>query len=44
MSFVLFLFVSQVKFGNTTFKTDVYPKSLNPQWNSDWFKFEVDLV
>ncbi|XP_038866073.1 C2 domain-containing protein 5 [Salvelinus namaycush] len=32
----------EVKFGNTTFKTDVYPKSLNPQWNSDWFKFEVD--
>ncbi|NXR42164.1 C2CD5 protein, partial [Zosterops hypoxanthus] len=30
------------KFGNTTFKTDVYPKSLNPQWNSEWFKFEVD--
>ncbi|NXW07488.1 C2CD5 protein, partial [Fregetta grallaria] len=27
---------------NTTFKTDVYPKSLNPQWNSEWFKFEVD--
>ncbi|XP_007244119.3 C2 domain-containing protein 5 isoform X12 [Astyanax mexicanus] len=32
----------EVKFGNTTFKTDVYPKSLNPQWNSEWFKFEVD--
>lgn len=32
---------SQVKFGNTTFKTDVCPKSLNPQWNSEWFKFEV---
>lgn len=31
----------QVKFGNTTFKTDVCPKSLNPQWNSEWFKFEV---
>ncbi|KAB0406299.1 hypothetical protein E2I00_019946, partial [Balaenoptera physalus] len=31
-----------VKFGNTTFKTDVYLKSLNPQWNSEWFKFEVD--
>uniref|UniRef100_A0A671KC23 C2 domain-containing protein 5-like n=1 Tax=Sinocyclocheilus anshuiensis TaxID=1608454 RepID=A0A671KC23_9TELE len=31
----------EVKFGNTTFKTDVYPKSLNPQWNSEWFKFEV---
>ncbi|XP_061825405.1 C2 domain-containing protein 5 isoform X13 [Nerophis lumbriciformis] len=32
----------EVKFGNTTFKTDVCPKSLNPQWNSEWFKFEVD--
>ncbi|XP_058662057.1 C2 domain-containing protein 5 isoform X5 [Ammospiza nelsoni] len=32
----------EVKFGNITFKTDVYPKSLNPQWNSEWFKFEVD--
>ncbi|MGH0131160.1 UNVERIFIED_CONTAM: hypothetical protein FKN15_039921 [Acipenser sinensis] len=31
----------EVKFGNTTFKTDVFPKSLNPQWNSEWFKFEV---
>lgn len=34
----------QVKFGNTTFKTDVCPKSLNPQWNSEWFKFEVKLT
>uniref|UniRef100_A0A3B4UH97 C2 calcium dependent domain containing 5 n=1 Tax=Seriola dumerili TaxID=41447 RepID=A0A3B4UH97_SERDU len=33
---------NMVKFGNTTFKTDVCPKSLNPQWNSEWFKFEVD--
>ncbi|XP_069484558.1 C2 domain-containing protein 5 isoform X7 [Ambystoma mexicanum] len=32
----------EVKFANTTFKTEVYPKSLNPQWNSEWFKFEVD--
>nr|XP_032828022.1 C2 domain-containing protein 5 isoform X4 [Petromyzon marinus] len=32
----------EVKFSNITFKTDVYPKSLNPQWNSEWFKFEVD--
>ncbi|XP_036092784.1 C2 domain-containing protein 5 isoform X3 [Rousettus aegyptiacus] len=32
----------EVKFGNTTFKTDVCLKSLNPQWNSEWFKFEVD--
>ncbi|KAG8438546.1 hypothetical protein GDO86_004928 [Hymenochirus boettgeri] len=32
----------EVKFSNTTFKTDVFQKSLNPQWNSEWFKFEVD--
>ncbi|XP_055508817.1 C2 domain-containing protein 5 isoform X4 [Leucoraja erinacea] len=32
----------EVKFGNITFKTDVHHKSLNPQWNSEWFKFEVD--
>uniref|UniRef100_A0A8C5LF29 C2 calcium-dependent domain containing 5 n=1 Tax=Jaculus jaculus TaxID=51337 RepID=A0A8C5LF29_JACJA len=34
----------EVKFGNTTFKTDVYLKSLNPQWNSEWFKFEVSCL
>ncbi|GAB1608607.1 domain-containing 5-like isoform X2 [Argonauta hians] len=32
----------EVRFGNDIFKTDVYRKSLNPQWNSDWFKFEVE--
>ncbi|XP_031239692.1 C2 domain-containing protein 5 isoform X8 [Mastomys coucha] len=32
----------EVEFGKSTFKTDVYLKSLNPQWNSEWFKFEVD--
>lgn len=32
----------EVKFSNTTFKTDVCRKSLNPQWNSEWYKFEVD--
>ena len=31
----------EMKLGSTTHKTDVYKKSLNPQWNSDWFKFEV---
>lgn len=31
----------EVKLGSTTFKTDVCRKSLNPQWNSDWYKFEV---
>ncbi|XP_055305715.1 C2 domain-containing protein 5 isoform X2 [Sitodiplosis mosellana] len=32
----------EIKFGSTTCKTDVYRKSLHPQWNSDWFRFEVD--
>ncbi|XP_076063001.1 C2 domain-containing protein 5 [Oratosquilla oratoria] len=32
----------EVKVGTTTYKTDVYRKSLNPQWNSEWFRFEVD--
>eukprot|EP00057_Strongylocentrotus_purpuratus_P014030 XP_011668504.1 PREDICTED: C2 domain-containing protein 5 [Strongylocentrotus purpuratus] len=33
---------AEVRFGQSTYKTEVYPKSLNPQWNSEWFKFEVD--
>ncbi|KAI5729779.1 hypothetical protein M8J76_006565 [Diaphorina citri] len=32
----------EVKLGNTTFKTDVCRKSLNPQWNSEWYRFELD--
>uniref|UniRef100_A0A8D8AJQ6 C2 domain-containing protein 5 n=1 Tax=Culex pipiens TaxID=7175 RepID=A0A8D8AJQ6_CULPI len=33
----------EIKLGNLgTFKTDVYRKSLNPIWNSDWYRFEVD--
>nr|XP_012146467.1 PREDICTED: C2 domain-containing protein 5 isoform X5 [Megachile rotundata] len=32
----------ELKFGNITFKTDVCRKSLNPQWNSEWYRFEVD--
>lgn len=31
----------EVKLGNITHKTDVFRKSLNPQWNSEWFRFEV---
>lgn len=31
----------QVKFGSVTHKTDVFPKCLNPIWNSEWFQFEV---
>ncbi|XP_074661016.1 C2 domain-containing protein 5-like isoform X2 [Tubulanus polymorphus] len=33
---------AEVRFSNTVFKTDVFRKSLNPNWNSEWFKFEVD--
>jgi len=33
---------AEVKLGDTTYKTDVYRKSLNPAWNSDWFRFEAD--
>ncbi|XP_068230425.1 C2 domain-containing protein 5 isoform X2 [Palaemon carinicauda] len=32
----------EVKLGTITHKTEVYRKSLNPQWNSEWFRFEVD--
>lgn len=33
----------EIKLGNLgTFKTEVYRKSLNPIWNSDWYRFEVD--
>lgn len=32
----------EIKFGSITHKTDVCRKSLNPVWNSDWYRFEVD--
>ncbi|XP_054160558.1 C2 domain-containing protein 5-like [Oppia nitens] len=32
----------EVKLGNTTYKTEVYRRSLNPFWKSEWFRFEVD--
>lgn len=31
----------EIKLGNTTYKTDVCRKSLHPQWNSEWYRFEV---
>lgn len=34
----------EVKLGNTCFKTEVAKKTLNPQWNSEWFRFEVKNV
>ncbi|XP_059080559.1 C2 domain-containing protein 5-like isoform X2 [Tigriopus californicus] len=32
---------AEVKFGEVTHKTEVVRKSLNPQWNSEWFHFEA---
>ncbi|XP_030376595.1 C2 domain-containing protein 5 isoform X4 [Scaptodrosophila lebanonensis] len=32
----------EIKLGPVTHKTDVFRKSLNPTWNTDWFRFEVD--
>ncbi|XP_055679157.1 C2 domain-containing protein 5 [Lutzomyia longipalpis] len=32
----------EIKLGGITHKTDVCRKSLNPQWNSDWYRFEMD--
>lgn len=34
----------EIKLGSTTYKTDVCRKSLNPQWNSEWYKFEVSFM
>ena len=39
---LLLLLLLQVKLGDTTYKTEVFRKSLNPAWNSDWFRFELD--
>ncbi|KAH1023118.1 hypothetical protein HUJ04_012388 [Dendroctonus ponderosae] len=32
----------EIKLGNTTYKTDVCRRTLHPQWNTDWYRFEVD--
>ncbi|CAG0885037.1 unnamed protein product [Darwinula stevensoni] len=32
----------EVKLASTIHKTDVCRRTLSPQWNSEWFKFEVD--
>lgn len=32
----------EVKLGQITYKTDVKRKSLNPVFNSQWFRFEID--
>lgn len=31
----------EIKLGNNSYKTDVCRKSLNPLWNSEWYRFEV---
>ncbi|XP_046863179.1 C2 domain-containing protein 5-like [Xenia sp. Carnegie-2017] len=33
---------AEVKLGNVVHKTEVCKKSLNPVWNSEWYRFEVD--
>lgn len=33
---------AEVKLGDLTFKTEVCRKSLHPNWNSDWYRFDVD--
>jgi hypothetical protein len=32
----------EIKLSSVIHKTDVCRKSLNPTWNSDWYRFEVD--
>lgn len=34
----------EVRFGSEFYKTDVCRKSLNPVWNSDWFRFDVNDI
>ena len=37
----LCMYCMQVKLGVTFHRTDVCPKTLNPVWDSQWFKFNV---
>lgn len=32
----------EIKLASVTYKTDVYRRSLNPQWNTDFYRFELD--
>jgi hypothetical protein len=34
----------EIKLASTTYKTDVCRKSLHPQWNSEWYRFEVKAL
>ena len=38
----IFADFTQVKFGQEVQKTEVCRKSLDPHWNTDWFRFEVE--
>ena len=42
LSIILTLAHMKVKLGDTTYKTEVFRKSLNPAWNSEWYRFELD--
>ena len=33
---------AEVRIRGEAFKTEVCKKSLNPTWDSDWFRFDVD--
>lgn len=39
--YALYIHGAQVKLGQTFHRTDVCPKTLNPVWDSPWFKFSV---
>ena len=32
----------EMHFADTTYKTEIFAKSLNPAWQTDWFVFEAD--
>ena len=34
----------QIKLSSGWTKTEVCPKTLNPKWNSQWFKFNVSVM
>lgn len=34
----------EIKLGNTTYKTEVCRRTLHPQWNSEWYRFEVCML
>jgi hypothetical protein len=34
----------EIKLGNITHKTDVKRKTLHPEFNTDWYRFEVNRI